>query len=233
MSLAEAIFHVALFIASWVTVVWISIDWTSDLNCFAAKRLASLLTTANACNHPAYLMWKHCFFFRFKEKLLIRYGTFTGYARQEIEKGECFNCHNYWEDAEDCLHCGGTGIYKEIYYLRVYELGDRSFMIPLSREERMTFLPSPAPVVLRIEGLTQHAKVALHEVRRAVIILFLMFDVAGFIWHTRRELHNSLFKRCELYRDICNEISLQVWIWRRWADRDNAYCFGGDDEIPF
>lgn len=201
-----------------------------------AALCAPLLAAANSCDSRPYLSWKSAFFYPFKEKLLKRYGTFKGYARQSIPKGECYACNNAWEDiSEGCTHCDGTGIYKEIYYLEVYQLGIRQFLVPLPRGmfSNGRYLSPvtcnwevPEPIVLTIEGRTEHVRVSIHDARRAIIILLLLFDLQGFLWHTRREVHNLLLKRCRVYRWLHEE--LFVWPWPRRTRRQTE-----DDGIPF
>lgn len=211
-----------------IASMWFVI-YSDEIEQWLVEQCASLLRAANACSHPAFVWWKTVHFYPLKESLLKQFGTFTGYARQEIEKGECYACLNYREDAEPCSKCGGTGIYKETYYLKVYELSDMRFMVPLPRERRNEW-PPPEPVILTIEGRTQHGYVSFKQARRSVIILFMLFDIRSFLWHTRRELHNLLLNKSTVYFLICEEIELQVMLWKQTVNRDNDDY---DYDVPF
>ena len=79
----------------------------------------------------------------------------------------------------------------------------------------------------------KHPPIPVKDARRAMIVLSLLFDVWGFLWHTRRELHNWLGKRSWFYCAVCWEIRLQVQGWKHIVRRDEPGWLSEDREIPF
>lgn len=200
---------------------------------FFAQMCSPLLATANSCEHPAFMWWKKVHFYPYKAMMLRKYGLFKGYARQEIEKGACYACGCLDDDERylvdgGCTHCGGTGIYKETYYLRVYRLGGFQFLVPTLSPRRWE--GPPGEVIMTIEGRVRHPEIPFKQARQAVVILFLLFDTGAFMRLLWRDMDCLLYKRCLAYQIICDEITNQIYAWRMVQRRDECEL---DWDIPF
>lgn len=85
-------------------------------------------------------------FYKIKEEILAKFGSFEGFDIQEIEGKKCFTCDgtgnvfiNYWSEfeveREDCQYCLGNGWYKDPFkcILRKYSLNGYNFHVPVKK----------------------------------------------------------------------------------------------------
>lgn len=138
--------------------------------------LATLLHYANAS--PPSCRTE---FYRMKERLLKRYGTFCGHDLQEIRK-ECWGeleRNDDWYDRSwlgctgaSCRRCGGTGVF-DIRWVRLqrWTWGKYTFHIPDGETRKPPDMPTPN----LIRGLIEHPNYGRAS-NEAVLWLYLLFD---------------------------------------------------------
>lgn len=127
--------------------------------------LAAVLARANSCPPAQWDATEE--FYAIKQEILDRWGTRVGTVQQRITD-TCWG-YGYYGCDDHCDKCGGTGIYRERYFLlEEWSLSGFSFHRPLRRIDKAHAKP-----VSEIEGRISHGNSL--GARQCWLALFCIF----------------------------------------------------------
>ena len=184
-------------------------------------------------------------FYRIKDKILSRYGTFIGYDVQFIEGKKCYSCHgtgifrgyneysgNSFSDI--CWNCD-NGWYKRPVWniLSRIRFGQYIFHRPFDRAYKKPEVSSPI-----IQGYIEHTPARYGAL--ALHILFLIYErgylkrywnTAGFGWRVYwwlpRNWINNIIHLIKYHR---NATPFKLWKFKKMNPIKYQPC---QDELPF
>lgn len=185
-------------------------------------------------------------FYRIKDELLKKYGTWVGYDVQHIKGKRCNSCGGTGQHARysntypykaydwsDCYHCF-AGWYKMPLWicLRRVQLGKFIFHVPLKREEHignpftkesLGWEVTSNPV---IEGYIDHDDHSLGGLSIYLILFLFGSPVASH--YLKYKLY---WRKVRIRNKISNALRWQSWILYKPMTR--SQYFADNDDLPF
>jgi hypothetical protein len=164
-------------------------------------------------------------FYAMKDRILKRFGRCGDLVLQAIPGKDCWTCdgtglfEHYSGDKEYCQRCCGTGWFKHPVYVTLEEwtIAKYKFLRPIQRSPRVPtwfqeLLDSGNETAPSIEGYVTHTFYPHRKIRRATLLLSVVFDRSLFSVELGDEFRSWAI--VQAWRRRCWDCKCHMW-WSR------------------